>query len=315
MSERLNKVRVEESLPNERLDIYLRDFFPSMSRGAFQRLINDGNILVDGVAVKPTHPPREGEVITISWPDAKPMEAKAEEIPLEILHEDDDLLVLNKAAGIVVHPAVGHNEHTLVNALLHHCAGRLSGIGGVLRPGIVHRLDKDTSGCLVIAKNDAAHIGLAEQFELRETRKTYLALLCGTLRSPAGEIRGAIARHPLQRKKMAITRTGGKEARTSYRILEQFAMATLVEATLHTGRTHQIRVHFQSLGNPLVGDLTYGEKQNANLARSKFGVKAERQMLHSHRLGFTHPATGLPMDFEAPPPADFEAALEVLRGR
>ena len=209
MSSRTELITVEVSRPAERLDSYLRERFPAASRGAIQRLIEEGHIRVNGGRVKPTHHPRAGEEIEVHWPEARPAEAQPEEMPLEILFEDADLLVLNKPPGLVVHPAAGHEEHTLVNALLHHCAGELSGIGGVARPGIVHRLDKETSGCLVVAKNDAAHLALAEQFAGRTMEKIYHAIVCGEVARASGEIRAAIARHPSHRKRMAVTDGSG----------------------------------------------------------------------------------------------------------
>ena len=284
-----------------------------MSRGAIQRLIEQGHIRVNGRVAKPTHHPRAGELIEIHWPAARPADARPEAIPLDILFEDSDLLVLNKPPGLVVHPAVGHEEHTLVNALLHHCAGQLSGIGGVARPGIVHRLDKETSGCLVVAKNDAAHTALANQFAGRKVEKIYHAIVCGEIVRDKGEIRAAIARHPTHRKRMAVTDGRGREAWTSYRVLERLNAATLAEALLHTGRTHQIRVHFQHLGFPIVGDTTYGNRQNKKLTEQT-GYHAPRQMLHAQKLSFRHPRTGRQQTCEAPWPEDFQAALRVLRG-
>jgi 23S rRNA pseudouridine1911/1915/1917 synthase len=233
-------------------------------------------------------------------------------MPLEIIFEDESLLVLNKPPGLVVHPSAGHEENTLVNALLHHCAGQLSGIGGVARPGIVHRLDQDTSGCLVVAKNDATHLALAEQFAARTVKKVYHALLCGEVPKLSGELRANIARHPSHRKRMAVTDGAGREAWTSYRVTERLRSATLVEALLHTGRTHQIRVHFQHLGFPVVGDATYGIRQNKRLAEVTAYV-APRQMLHAHELNFTHPRTGESQTFKAPWPEDFQLALAALR--
>jgi 23S rRNA pseudouridine1911/1915/1917 synthase len=213
-----------------------------------------------------------------------------------------------------VHPAAGHEQHTLVNALLHHCRGQLSGIGGVARPGIVHRLDKETSGCLVVAKNDEAHLALSAQFAGRKVTKVYHAILCGELRRDHGEIRAAIARHPSHRKRMAVNNETGRTARTSYRVLERLDGATLAEAVLHTGRTHQIRVHFQFLGFPLLGDMTYGNRQNHRLAELT-GYKAPRQMLHAAHLAFIHPRTARPVSFDAPRPEDFLDALAALRSK
>ncbi len=303
---------LEKSLPNERFDAFLRTRYPALSRGAIQRLIDEGNIRVDGKRVKPTHAPRAGERVEITWPEAKPAEAQPQEMPLEIIYEDDQLLVLNKPPGVVVHPSAGHDDRTLVNALLHHCAGQLSGIGGVARPGIVHRLDQDTSGCLVVAKNDETHLALSSQFAERLVEKVYQAIVCGVMAREKGEIRAAIARHPSHRKRMAVTEGEGREAWTSYRVIERMERVTWVEALLHTGRTHQIRVHFQFLGFPLLGDATYGNRQNQRVAELA-GYEAPRQMLHAGQLGFRHPRTGKAMVFKAPLPADFEAALVALR--
>jgi 23S rRNA pseudouridine1911/1915/1917 synthase len=312
MAERSDSFTIDKSLPGERLDKFLTTVFPAVSRGTLQRLIEEGHVKVNDRTVKPTHPPRAGEVVTVHWPEARPAEAQAEDIPLDVLFEDKDLLVLNKAPGIVVHPAAGNEEHTLVNALLHHCKGQLSGIGGVERPGIVHRLDKETSGCLVVAKNDATHIALSEQFAGRTTEKLYLAILCGEVPRSSGEIRAAIARHPSHRKRMAVSQGGGRDSWTSYRVVERLMYSTLVEADLHTGRTHQIRVHFQHIGFPVAGDDTYGAKQTKKLA-DLTGYVAPRVLLHAHKLAFTHPRTKRKKAFTAPWPADFQEALEQLR--
>jgi 23S rRNA pseudouridine1911/1915/1917 synthase len=313
MSLRTEMLTVEKSLPGGRLDVFLRTKFPAASRGALQRLIEQGHIRVNGQTTKPTHSPRAGEEVEIHWPEARPAEAQPEEMPLDILFEDKSLLVLNKPAGLVVHPAAGHEEHTLVNALLHHCAGGLSGIGGVARPGIVHRLDKETSGCLVIAKNDETHLALSAQFAKRQVEKIYNAILCGELARESGEIRAAIARHPSHRKRMAARDDdSGRAAHTSYRVLERLNAATLVEAQIHTGRTHQVRVHFQFLGHPLVGDETYGARQNARL-KELTDYAAPRVMLHARELSFIHPRTEKEMSFEAPLPKDFREALKLLR--
>src|SRR6266545_844319 len=303
---------VEKTLPCERLDTFLRSQFPTLSRGAVQRLIEQGDIRVDGDPIKATHHPRAGERIEIHWPAAKPATARPQELPLDILFEDADLLVLNKPPGMVVHPSAGHEESTLVNALLHHCAGQLSGIGGVARPGIVHRLDKETSGCLVVAKNDPTHLALSTQFAGREVEKVYHAIVCGAVTPQRGDIRAAIARHPTHRKRMAVTDGSGRAAWTTFRVLERLREATLVEALLHTGRTHQVRVHFKHLGFPLVGDTTYGNRQNKRLSELT-GYAAPRQMLHAHRLAFKHPRTGKELKCEAPWPEDFTEALAALR--
>ncbi|MBI2948444.1 MAG: RluA family pseudouridine synthase [Verrucomicrobia bacterium] len=303
---------VEQTLPSERLDAFLRTRFPAVSRVTLKRLIEGGDIRVNGQPVKATHHPRQGEKIEVRWPEPKPSAIGPEEMPLNILYEDEDLIVLDKPPGLVVHPAEGHEKHTLVNGLLHHCQGRLSGIGGVARPGIVHRLDKDTSGCLVVAKSDPAHTGLAKQFADRTVEKVYHALVCGGITEHAGEIRAAIARHPSHRKRMAVTEGRGRDAWTSYRVLDKLRYATWVEAVLHTGRTHQIRVHFHHLGTPLVGDTTYGSRQNGRL-KELAGYVAPRQMLHARTLAFAHPCTDEPLTFEAPLPRDFLEALAALR--
>ena len=304
---------VEKSLPSERLDTFLRRRFPVVSRGTIQRLIEQGHIRVNGRPTKVTHAPHAGEVVEVEWPAPRTAEARPEDIPLEVLFEDEALLVLNKPAGLVVHPAAGHDEHTLVNALLHHCAGELSGIGGVARPGIVHRLDKETSGCLVVAKNDETHIALSAQFAGRTVEKFYLAILCGVLPRDQGNIRAAIARHPTHRKRMAVRdESEGRAAHTGYRVIERLRESTLVEAHLHTGRTHQIRVHFQHLGFPVAGDTTYGQRHTHKLTELTH-YTAPRPLLHAHKLGFIHPRSGKKLNFTAPWPEDFADALKFLK--
>jgi 23S rRNA pseudouridine1911/1915/1917 synthase len=313
MTVRGETITVAKSLPSERLDTFLRRQFPMVSRGAIQRLIEQGHIRVNGRAVKPTHSPRAGEIIQVEWPDARPAEAQPEEMPLDVLFEDEALLVLNKPAGLVVHPAAGHEEHTLVNALLHHCAGQLSGIGGVARPGIVHRLDKETSGCMVVAKNDATHLALSNQFAGRQVEKIYLAIVCGVMSRDQGNIRAAIARHPSHRERMAVRNDeNARAAHTSYEVIERLREATLVKALLHTGRTHQIRVHFQFIGHPLAGDETYGQRQTRRLADLTH-YEAPRVMLHAHKLAFIHPRSGKRLQFESPWPSDFQDAARFLK--
>ncbi|HVU99915.1 MAG TPA: RluA family pseudouridine synthase [Verrucomicrobiae bacterium] len=312
MPDRTEVFVIDKSFPSERFDTFLRRRFPAASRGALKRLIEEGCVTVNGARIKPTHSPRAGEQVEVRWPEARPAEAQPRDIPLSILFEDDALLVVNKPAGLVVHPAAGHEDSTLVNALLHHCKGQLSGIGGVARPGIVHRLDKETSGCLVVAKNDETHLALSSQFASRKVEKIYHAIVCGEVRLDKGEIRAAIARHSSHRKRMAVSEEMGREARTSYRVLERLNASTLVEVSLHTGRTHQIRVHFQFIGYPLVGDATYGNRQNARLEEIT-GFSAGRQMLHASKLAFIHPRSGKRVAFEAPWPEDFQEALERLR--
>jgi 23S rRNA pseudouridine1911/1915/1917 synthase len=314
MANRTEVIFIERSLPAERLDAWLRSKFPAVSRGAIQRLLEEGHIKVDGRLVKPTHTPRAGERVDVHWPGARPAAAQPEAIPLDILFEDEALLVLNKPPGLVVHPASGHETRTLVNALLHHCHAQLSGIGGVARPGIVHRLDKDTSGCMVVAKNDDTHLALSAQFASRKVEKVYHAIVCGEMARDAGEIRAAIARHASHRKCMVVDEDVGREAHTSYRVLERLEGATLAEARLHTGRTHQVRVHFKYLGYPLVGDSTYGHRQNVRLEELT-SYHAPRQMLHAFQLAFIHPRSAKRLAFEAPRPEDFLDALQALKGR
>lgn len=306
-------IEVTESRPGVRLDRYLADRCPETSRGRFQQLIAAGAVTVNGRVPKATDPPRVGDRIEVRWPEPVACEVLPEDIPLSLLHEDDDLLVVDKPAELVVHPAAGHATGTLVHALLHHCQGRLSGIGGVERPGIVHRLDLGTSGCLVVAKNDAAHTHLSAQFAARTVEKTYLALAIGRVQPAHGDIRAPIDRHPIQRKKMAVAPPGdGREAWTEYHCLEALGDASRVECRLHTGRTHQIRVHLAHLGFPLLGDEVYGERANARFAL-EHRWKAPRQMLHAHRLAFLHPRTGQRVAFEAPLPQDVVEVLGRLR--
>jgi len=246
---------------------------------------------------------KTGDVIRLQVPPVEKIESLAEEIPLQILFEDGDLLVIDKPAGMVVHPGAGNQEHTLVNALLHHCHA-LSGIGGKERPGIVHRLDKETSGCLVVAKNDAAHRELSKQFAARTLKKVYLALVSGRLRKAAGVIDAPIARHPIHRQRMSVAKhSRGRSAMTEYKVVRSGAEMSLVECALHSGRTHQIRVHLHHLGHPVIGDKLYAAK----LAKS-----FPRQMLHAWKLGFAHPRTGEWSEFEAPLPQDFSDVLEKL---
>jgi 23S rRNA pseudouridine1911/1915/1917 synthase len=305
-------IEVAAARSKDRLDAFLRDQLPGVSRGAIQRLLREGAILVNGRPAKLTHQPRAGERIEIRWPAPQPAQAEPEAIGLDVLFEDDHLLVLNKPPGMVVHPSAGHERSTLVNALLHHCAGRLSGIGGVARPGIVHRLDRDTSGCLVVAKDDATHVALAAQFAQRQVTKIYQAILCGELPRETGTIQAAIARHPSHRKRMAVASHQGREAITTYRVVERLRGATRVEAGLHTGRTHQLRVHFQHVGFPLAGDLVYGRRQNARLTEQT-GYTAPRQLLHAWRLSIRDPGSGSVRTFEAPWPEDFRQGVAALR--
>jgi 23S rRNA pseudouridine1911/1915/1917 synthase len=292
---------IELTVPNDhagwRLDRYLAAALPEFSRSRLQALIRAGDVLLEGKIVRARETVRRGDVVRLKIPPPQEIETKAEQIPLEILFEDDELIVINKPAGLVVHPGAGNQEHTLVNALLYHCSN-LSGIGGKQRPGIVHRLDKETSGCLVVAKNDASHHELARQFAAREVTKIYLALVSGTPKRRQGIIEAGIGRHPVQRKKMHVDPRRGRAAITEYRVLKSLGGISLLECVLHSGRTHQIRVHLHHLSHPVVGDALYGKKGNA-----------PRQMLHAWKLGFSHPRTGKPMEFEAPIPEDFQAMM------
>jgi 23S rRNA pseudouridine1911/1915/1917 synthase len=313
MANRADSIVVEQSLPLERLDVFLKSQLPQVSRGVLQSMIEDGAILVDGKQVKPTYSPRAGDKIEIQWPEPISPRAEPEEMPLDVLYEDEHIIVINKPAGLVVHPAAGHHGGTLVNALLHHCKGQLSGIAGVARPGIVHRLDMDTSGCIVVAKTNEAHLNLAAQFEERRTTKIYRGIVCGEMANERGDIQVGIARHPTHRKRMAATESSNaREAWTTFQIIERLRGATVVECRLHTGRTHQIRVHFQYIGHPLVGDTVYGAKQNARL-KTLTRYAAPRQMLHAWKLGLLHPITQKPATFEAPFPKDFQKALKILK--
>lgn len=290
-----------------RLDVALAQFFPEYSRSYLQELMEEGRVLYRGAPLKAHTKVVPGETLLVEIPEPVPLELQPEKMDLEILFEDVDLLVLNKPPGLVVHPAPGNLEHTLVHGLLYHCRN-LSSINGVLRPGIVHRLDKDTSGCLVVAKNNLAHQKLAEQFESRAVEKTYLCLVEGKWAGGSRRLEGAIGRHPVARKKMAVRRTGGKEALTLVKPVEVFDSFSLLEITIKTGRTHQIRVHMAHAGHPVVGDPEYG--RGRKIGRLPFPV--DRQMLHAQRLGFTHPRTGEKMRFTAPLPEDMKSILHHL---
>ena len=304
-------LHVETSEPKIRLDKFLQIKFPDTSRGSFQRLIVSGDVLVNDQPTKATHHPRAGEEISILWPEPVAAEAQPENIPLKILFEDEQLIVLNKPAGMVMHPAAGHATGTLVNALLYYCAGKLSGIGGVARPGIVHRLDKDTSGCLVVAKDDSTHHALSTQFADRKTTKIYQALVCGHTPKTKCTVNAPIARHPIHRKKMAVMERG-RTARTDLRVVEVLNGSALVEATLHTGRTHQIRVHLQHLGCPVIGDPVYGGRTARHFQQATH-YEAPRQMLHAVSLGFTHPVSGKKLTVESSLPEDFVNAMNFLK--
>jgi len=295
-----------------RLDRFLVDAF-AISRAAAERLIAEGQVTVNGCTVAKNYRLCGGERVVLIQPDPTPTEAQPEDIPLDIVFEDADIVVVNKSAGMVVHPAAGNESGTLVNALLHHCGGTLSGVGGVVRPGIVHRIDKDTSGLLVVAKNDAAHNALSEQLRVHDIFRIYYAIALGNLREDRGTVNAPIARHPVDRKKMAIARRAGegREAITHFEVLERFGQFTYLRCQLETGRTHQIRVHLASKGHPLLGDPVYGG--NGTRFEAQHRTLFCGQCLHAGELTLTHPITGERMTFHAPLPADFDTVLGLLR--
>jgi 23S rRNA pseudouridine1911/1915/1917 synthase len=291
-----------------RLDAWLTRQLPELSRARIQALIAGGFITSGDRPVKASHRVAPGLTVVVAIPPPAPAEPRAEAIPLKIVHEDADIVVVDKPAGLVVHPAAGHASGTLVNALLHHCPD-LQGIGGELRPGIAHRLDRDTSGLLVAAKNDAALTGLQAQFKDHAVRKVYLALVAGHPEPPAGRIESLIGRSSQDRKKMSARPSRGREAVTHYETVRRYGdkLCSLLRVRIETGRTHQIRVHLSHLGHPIVGDAVYGRGPAASLP-----LPARRQMLHAAELAFTHPRTGKPLSFSAPPPPDMQRLLDAL---
>ncbi len=304
----------------QRLDATVAVLFPRLTRSQAQRLIREGHVLAGGREVKTSHRVKAGEEIVLSLPEPCPSALKPENIPLDVLFEDEQLIVVNKPAGMVVHPGAGVKAGTLVNALLGHCKD-LSGIGGVVRPGIVHRLDKGTSGLMVAAKTDEAHLGLARQIASREAVRRYLAVVWGVVRHDRGRIEAPIGRSAHHRKKMAVDSRRGRQAATRFEVLERFRFATLVSATLETGRTHQIRVHFAHLGHPVFGDPQYGGRTKAasrlggseRKAASELLRSVDRPALHATALRFEHPGTGRLLSFEAGPPSDIMNLLDALR--
>ncbi len=298
-----------------RLDIFLSQKDAGLSRSQARRLIDGGEALVDGRPARASHRLRPGERVSLHRPPPVPAGIVAEEIPLDIRYEDDAVLVVDKPAGMVVHPAAGNSRGTLVNALQFHC-GRLSSVGGLMRPGIVHRLDKGTSGLMVIAKTDEAHRHLSEQFKKRRVSKHYTVLVHGDLREDEGVIDAPVGRHPVERKKMSTASRRGKAALTRWRVLERYGDCTLLEAQIETGRTHQIRVHLGAMGHPVVGDAVYGgSKRAADSPALRAALKRlTRQALHAGRLSFLHPLTGRVMSFESPLPADMAEVIDFLKG-
>lgn len=301
---KIQTFEVDESRTDMRLDRYLTEVFPEESRSFFQKLIKSGDVSLNGIpASKASQPVSQGDLIDVAIPAARSVEILPENIPLEILYEDDDLLVVNKPKGMVVHPAAGHDSGTLVNAILYHRKDSLSGINGEIRPGIVHRIDMDTTGALIVCKNDHAHKHIAEQIKVHSVTRLYYGIVQGTFKEPEGTIRGAIGRDPNNRKRMAINERNGKPAVTHYRVISENDGYALCEFKLETGRTHQIRVHMASLNHPLLGDVLYGPKNPP--------VKhLQGQCLHAGIIGFVHPTTGNYMEFEAPLPEYFLQLLD-----
>ena len=294
-----------QTLEKIRVDKYLAEASEELTRSHAQKLIEDGLVTVNGQVASKKTAVTSGDVISFTLPDPQELEAKEENIPLEILYEDDALIVVYKPRGMVVHPANGNQEGTLVNALLYHCKGRLSSINGVVRPGIVHRIDKDTSGILLVAKTDAAHLSLAEQIKEHSVKREYVALLDGVIKHENGTVNKPIGRIEKDRKKMAITMRNSRNAITHYEVLERYAGYCLVKCRLETGRTHQIRVHMASLGHPVTGDTVYGSKKQKLFQRG--------QLLHAKTIGFIHPTTGEYMEFTSELPSEFQEVLRKLK--
>lgn len=288
-----------------RIDKYLSTVNEQLSRSYIQKLLKSGLVLVDGKPVKASYQVDEGDVISLDIPEAVEPEIEPENMDLDILYEDQDVILVNKPKGMVVHPAAGHYSHTLVNGLMHHCKDQLSGINGVMRPGIVHRIDMDTTGVIIACKNDMAHNSIAAQLKEHSITRRYQAIVHGVLKDDAGTVEGSIGRHPTDRKKMSINYNNGKSAVTHYKVLKRFRQYTHVECRLETGRTHQIRVHMASIGHPLLGDLVYGP--------GKCPIPGlQGQTLHAGVLGFIHPRTGEYMEFTAPLPEYFAKLLNTL---
>ena len=306
----IKKIQVRVINEKIRLDAYISKEIEDLSRSMIQKLLEEDKINVNGKIEKPSYKIQEGDIIEVTIEEPKEVKIEAQDIPLDIIYEDNDILVVNKQKGLVVHPANGNPYGTLVNAIMAHCKDSLSGIGGELRPGIVHRLDKDTSGLLIIAKNDKAHIQVSEQIKNREVKKTYIALVRGTIAEDEATINMPIGRSTKDRKKMAVTKNG-KEAVTHFKVLNRYTTNkgsyTLLEIKIDTGRTHQIRVHMAEIGHPVIGDSVYSNGKN------EFGV--EGQCLHAKRLEFVHPITGKEMKLEAPLPEYFQKIVEQLENK
>lgn len=295
-----------ETETNERIDKFLSVQMEELSRSYVQKLIKEGNVKVDGKAVKANYKLSYDEWIQVTIPDLTAPDIVPENIPLDILYEDEDILIVNKPKGMVVHPAAGHYSGTLVNALMYYCGNCLSGINGVMRPGIVHRIDMDTTGSLLVCKNDFAHQNLAEQLKVHSIKRVYHAIVHGNIKEDSGTINEPIGRHPTERKKMCVNHQNGREAVTHYKVLERFGNYTYIACKLETGRTHQIRVHMASIHHPLLGDRVYGPQ------KCPF-PELQGQTLHAKVLGITHPRTGEYLEVDAPLPVYFERLLQKLR--
>jgi 23S rRNA pseudouridine1911/1915/1917 synthase len=310
-----HRLAVDAGAGGQRLDVWLARRLPALSRSRLQALIDEGHVLLDGAPSRPSTRLRPGQVVRVHVPAPLPAEPQPEDIPIAVVHEDAHLLVVNKPAGLVVHPGAGTSRGTLVNALLRHVRF-LSGVGGVLRPGIVHRLDRGTSGLLVVAKDDETHRSLVRQFAGRTVEKEYVALVLGAPARAAGEVDAPIGRDPVHRQRMSVRAPRGREARTSWRVEERFDGATLLRVRIHTGRTHQVRVHLASIGHPVAGDAAYGGTRtpSSRRAAAREALQSlERPALHAARLSFAHPASAERLTFEAPLPPDLEAVLARLR--
>ncbi len=301
------KLTVDESGAGVRIDKFLSDTLDGFTRSGISKRIADGNVTVNGTEISKNYKCRMNDNILVIVPDAVPLEVQAQNIPLDIVYEDDDLLVVNKPKGMVVHPAAGNYSKTLVNALLYHCRDSLSGINGVIRPGIVHRIDKDTSGLLIVAKNDAAHLSLAEQIKQHSFHRAYQAVCYGNIKEDSGTVHQPIGRNPKDRKKMAVTDKNSKDAVTHYEVLKRYGDFTHIKCILETGRTHQIRVHMAYIGHPLAGDSVYGPK--------KVIESLNGQCLHAAEIGFIHPRTGEYLEFRSGLPDYFTAFLNKLDKR
>ena len=297
---------VEAEQEGELLDKFLSIIYPDFSRAFFQKLIKNNQVAVNDKVQKASYCVKIDDIVTVEIPDAVETTIEPENIPLDILYEDDDLLVVNKPKGMVVHPSAGHYSGTLVNAIMYHCKDSLSGINGEIRPGIVHRIDMDTTGSLIVCKNDEAHINIAQQIKEHSVNRIYVGIVCGNVKEDSGTVEGAIGRHPIERKKMAINEKNGKTAITHYKVLERFGNYTYMQFKLETGRTHQIRVHMASIGHPLLGDALYSS------GRSPF-KHLQGQCLHAQTIGFVHPRTGKYMEYSAPLPEYFEKLLYLLK--